>query len=214
MSHRRRTLVVGDVHGCPTELRSLLRLARADRVVLVGDLFTKGPDPAGVFRVVREVGARAVMGNHDWRVLHPSPADRAAINTVQRLDQHVPRWRQWARRLPLFLEVGPFTVVHAGLHPSGRLRRTTRELALTMRHWPVHHTDGPHWYDLYEGRRRVIFGHDALGGLVRVERGGVPWLVGLDTGCVYGGQLSGYLVEEDRVLQVPAREAYLDVRAR
>ena len=28
--------------------------------------------------------------------------------------------------------------------------------------------------------------------------------IGLDSGCVYGGELSGYLLEEERVVQVPA----------
>ena len=30
----------------------------------------------------------------------------------------------------------------------------------------------------------------------------------LDTGCVYGRRLTGWLVEEDRMVSVPARRAY------
>ena len=64
------------------------------------------------------------------------------------------------------------------------------------------------WYHQYTGKRRVIFGHDAARGRVRIEREGRPWLVGLDSGCVYGGELSGYLLEEDKIVRVPAKKVY------
>ena len=77
-----------------------------------------------------------------------------------------------------------------------------------MRRWPREHAWCPLWHEVYRGDRRVVFGHDARRGLVRVERDGLPWLVGLDTGCVYGGKLTGYLVKADRIVQVAARRTY------
>ena len=65
----RRTLFVGDVHGCSRELKKLLKKTRPTRVILVGDLFTKGPDPAGVWKLIRKHDAEAVLGNHDIAVL-------------------------------------------------------------------------------------------------------------------------------------------------
>jgi hypothetical protein len=108
----------------------------------------------------------------------------------------------------LFVEAAGWTVVHAGLHPSGSLELTDRHMAMYMRRWPLEDPACPKWHEQYTGDRRVVFGHDARGGLVRVERKGAPWLIGLDTGCVYGGRLSGYVVEEDRIVQVKARKAY------
>jgi hypothetical protein len=52
----------------------------------------------------------------------------------------------------------------------------------------------------------VLHGHDARRGLIDRR----PWTLGLDTGCVYGGALTGYLLEEDRLLQVPARRMHVD----
>jgi bis(5'-nucleosyl)-tetraphosphatase (symmetrical) len=49
----------------------------------------------------------------------------------------------------------------------------------------------------------VVFGHWARGGLVLRER-----VRGLDTGCVWGKQLTGWIAEEDRIVQVPARACY------
>lgn len=211
-----RTLVVGDVHGCKDELVRLLKVAKPDRIVLVGDLFTKGPKPAGVYKCIRKNGAEAVLGNHDQRLISAldgeRPSDAAAHRCIERLNTTGDDWQDWLRSLPLFLDVGGFTVVHAGLHPSGKKKRTSRSTALTRRRWPDDRPPNPNWHQVYWGTRRVIFGHDALGGLVRVERDGEPQIIGLDTGCVYGGKLSGYLIEKDKLFQVPAKRDYVSVK--
>ena len=65
------------------------------------------------------------------------------------------------------------------------------------RDWPPPGPPFRPWDDFYKGQRRVVFGHWARRGLV-VR----PQCVGLDTGCVYGGKLSAWIAEEDRVVQV------------
>jgi len=74
------TWIVGDVHGCASELRSLVRelaLAPTDRLLACGDLFHRGPDPLGVIEVLRAAGAAFLLGNHErvllerWGVLDP-----------------------------------------------------------------------------------------------------------------------------------------------
>ncbi|MFT4625544.1 MAG: hypothetical protein ACI8PZ_004212 [Myxococcota bacterium] len=212
-----RTLVVGDVHGCADELAAVVRRAAADRVVLVGDLFTKGPDPVGVWEQIAAGGFEAVLGNHDARLVAvlsgKRPRDQAAARCVQALDDADPTWRAWVRALPVFRRVAGFVVVHGGLHPSGLLERTPRRVALNLRRWPEGPTS-PRWHEVYTGGRRVIFGHDARGGLVRVERGGSPWLVGLDSGCVYGGRLTGWVIEDDVLVQEEARREYCPIKSR
>jgi bis(5'-nucleosyl)-tetraphosphatase (symmetrical) len=65
----KRTIVIGDVHGCLQELDELLVKvaydATQDRLVFAGDLVDRGPDSIGVIRRVRELKAECVMGNHD-----------------------------------------------------------------------------------------------------------------------------------------------------
>jgi hypothetical protein len=66
------TWVIGDIHGCAEELAQLLarlNLAADDRVVSVGDLFHRGPDPAGVVDLLTEHDAQFVLGNHELAVL-------------------------------------------------------------------------------------------------------------------------------------------------
>jgi hypothetical protein len=208
------TLVVGDVHGCRRELEELLDRVGPDRVIAVGDMFTKGPEPGGIWDVIRRSGIEAVLGNHDDRLLESvdgdRPDDRGARRCIAALDDADPdrRWLGWLRDLPLVLEVAGWTVVHAGIHPTGSLELTTRKMALYWRRWPDDAPGAPLWHQVYTGDRRVIFGHDAMRGLIRVERAGEPLLIGLDTGCVYGGQLSGYVVETDRIVQVQAKQVY------
>jgi hypothetical protein len=205
------TLFVGDVHGCAQELAELLDLAGAARIVLVGDLFLKGPDPAGVWALIRDRGLASVLGNHDdrlLRVVDGAEDHRGARECIARLDASDASWLPWLRGRPLFLDTAGFTVVHAALHPSGDLERTTRDTALYLRRWPDDAEGQPFWWKVYEGTRHVVFGHDARRGFVRIDRDGAPHLLGLDTGCVYGGQLSGWLAEEQRLIQVRAKGVY------
>jgi bis(5'-nucleosyl)-tetraphosphatase (symmetrical) len=55
-----------------------------------------------------------------------------------------------------------------------------------------------HWYD---GTRTVVFGHWARRGLVSAPR-----MRGLDSGCVYGGPLTAWIAEEDRLVQAPGQD--------
>ncbi|ROW13778.1 hypothetical protein VPNG_03504 [Cytospora leucostoma] len=79
----RRLVIVGDVHGQKTALEHLLEKINfdqsADHLVLTGDMTNKGPDSAGVIDMAMSLGASAVRGNHDDRVLLARAAlDRAA----------------------------------------------------------------------------------------------------------------------------------------
>lgn len=71
-----RTVAVGDIHGHLLELRVLLEriptLTAEDTLLFIGDYLDRGPDPAGVIRLLREeLPARtparivALLGNHE-----------------------------------------------------------------------------------------------------------------------------------------------------
>lgn len=69
----KRLVIVGDVHGQKASLEELLGKIHFDKaqdhLILVGDLINKGPDSAGVVDLAIELGAHAVRGNHEDRVL-------------------------------------------------------------------------------------------------------------------------------------------------
>ncbi|MCA8901868.1 MAG: serine/threonine protein phosphatase [Hyphomonas sp.] len=69
-----KTAIIGDVHGMLGPLEALvakLALGPGQRLVFVGDLVDKGPDPAGVVQFVRHLSETAefetilVEGNHE-----------------------------------------------------------------------------------------------------------------------------------------------------
>lgn len=57
--------LIGDIHGCADELAELLMRVGQRRVVSLGDVVDRGPDPAGAIAQLRARGARVVLGNHE-----------------------------------------------------------------------------------------------------------------------------------------------------
>ncbi len=216
-----RTVFVGDVHGCFAELRELveekIRPAAGDRVILLGDLINRGPDTAGAVRYVRERGFACVMGNHEERYLrkfetHDWARDiRAALSDAD---------HAWIAALPAFLEGENFIAVHGGLtpgeHPSETLAKPDGLTALTKTRsvradgsWTDEHEvpGGEPWWARYRGDKTVVYGHWAQQGLKVAGK-----TVGLDSGCVFGRELSAYVLETGELLRVRARATHLDWR--
>ncbi len=219
-SDHRRTLFVGDVHGCLDELTALLRQAGidgSDRVVLVGDLTAKGPDSQGVLALIRERGFHAVLGNHDAKVLSLGPHGHDTGKDPE-IGEHARvaatlTDADWTllEGLPLTLQVPDVgaIAVHGGLIPGVALAEQPRKFLLNLRSMTQQGepskrvSDGVPWASLWPGPEHVVFGHDAMRGLQRH-----PFATGLDTGCVYGGALSALVLPANRIISVPARRSY------
>ena len=218
-----RTLVVGDIHGCLDELRALLAEVEfrpgQDALVSVGDLVNKGPDSVGVVRLVRALGGRAVLGNHDDLVLRCVAARRAGDDDAfgdgvrriaKRLDEADVAWLE-SLPLTIVLDELRAIVVHAGLVPGVPLGSQVREHVFTMRSLrsdgsPTKRIEeGVPWASLWPGPELVLFGHDAVRGLQRW-----PYAIGLDTGCVYGGRLTALLLPERKLVSVPATRVWAE----
>ena len=71
-----RKIVIGDVHGCLVELKSLIKqleLNTEDSLFFIGDLINKGPDSVGVVKYVFELSknysTKLILGNHEEKFL-------------------------------------------------------------------------------------------------------------------------------------------------
>lgn len=217
-----RTLFIGDVHGCARELDALLEACGwrpGERVVLVGDLVAKGPDSAGVVRRARERGFLAVRGNHDEHVLRwragKAPEGKKLKPEHQRvLDTLADEDWAYLESLPLYRRLPELNVlaVHGGVVPGVPLEAQREEDLLNLRSIapdgsPSKRVDGGEpWASRWKGPELVIFGHDALRGLQQH-----PHAIGLDSGCVYGGKLTAYVLPEGRFYAVKAKRAYINL---
>ena len=217
-----RTIFVGDVHGCAAEFAAFLEKVNydftEDRLLLTGDAFSRGPDPLAVWQLICDTGAEMVLGNHDARLLKQlTDLAKGRKPKVKFPDQHYTlaqlqpahdEIRAWLRQCPLYIAEDAFLLVHAGINPKKGLQGTRRKEFLKIRTWPPSDDlASPRWHDFYEPEYPLlVFGHDAPGGLVVKKRDDRPYLLGLDSGCIYGGQLSGYVLEEERLVQVESRQ--------
>lgn len=203
-----RRVFVGDVHGCVLELDALLERVEfrpgTDRLISVGDLVNKGPDSVGVLRRMVDLDADAVLGNHDLLWLERGSIEDRVL-------------RDWLQSQPIVRTFDDIVVVHAALHPrwtdadlASEFDAEQRDFAVNARYctadgtrpasdWPPPAPPFVPWDDHYRGARTVVFGHWARRGFERTDR-----TIALDSGCVYGGHLSAWVAEEDRVVQVAA----------
>ncbi len=210
-----RTIVVGDIHGCYDELVELLgkvALGPDDRVVAVGDLVVKGEKNRQVLDLfIGDPRFSAVMGNHDRALLRYWRGKKRKLKREQRkankqLDGGRGGYLEYLSSLPASLDLGSHLVVHAGLRPGVPLgEQSIKDLTelRTLGRKKRESKKGTPWYNAYDGDKIVLFGHWPSREPRRGKRA-----IGLDTGCVYGGALTAYVVETGEFVSVKARRAY------
>lgn len=189
-----RTLIIGDIHGCLRELQLLLEKvsysASEDRLIFVGDLINKGPSSLAVLEYVKNLRCEVILGNHELALL---------INYENEKRVPYPKeYIEWIKSWPLYIEEDDFIVVHGGIIPGQSLAQSDPNQLVRIRLW-----QGQPWYEFYQDKKLVVFGHWAANGLVWRENA-----IGLDTGCVYGRQLSCLSLPGRQLYQVDALEAY------
>jgi bis(5'-nucleosyl)-tetraphosphatase (symmetrical) len=235
---QRARVFVGDVQGCREELERLLQALHYDptghALLFTGDLVNRGPDSAGVMRLAIQLGAQCVAGNHDVNLLRTARGQRPlrtgdTFGDVLRAEDS-DELLAWLAELPLVLAHDDVLLVHAGISPAwadpvaalaGRdalAHDPDVAFALSARYcdergsrpatdWPVPSAPFRPWHEFWPPRasekRTVVFGHWARAGLVIK-----PQVRGLDSGCVWGGRLTAWIAEEDRLVHVDARRAW------
>lgn len=215
----KRTIVVGDIHGCFDEFLALLRKVNwnenRDQLVLVGDIVNKGPKSVEMLEwVFMHPTVTCLLGNHEWALLqyledpYPHEQFKYIKEHVGKDAKHIIKW---IRGLPLYYEEEDLIVVHAGLQPGKKLEKQERKIMTNIRTWDGKGADlknplNPPWFEFYHGPKTIVFGHWAALGLV--QRGN---LVCLDSGCVYGNQLSAFIFPERKIVQVEARQTYRQI---
>lgn len=149
-----KTIVVGDIHGCIDEFHDLLELVKfqgeEDRLILLGDLIDRGPDPAAVVKLAWSLSAECVMGNHEEKALRwrrhekrrqedPKHYKNPMLGIHQaRLDQ----WAQipdkhwdWIATWPKFIHINEdYVGVHAGCMPDVEIEQQLPNELMRLRY--------------------------------------------------------------------------------
>jgi serine/threonine protein phosphatase 1 len=209
-----RTIVIGDIHGCYDELVSLLEKARLtphDRIVAVGDLIVKGrknKEVLDLFSSDRRFSS--VIGNHDLAILKFWQGQKSDLTNAQKrtcieLESERQHYTDYLNSLPFMIDLGTHLVVHAGVRPGIPLdKQVSADLTELRTLGPDRASrNGIPWYEVYDDEKVVLFGHWPSPTPRRSRHA-----IGLDTGCVYGNQLTAYALDTDEFIQVEAMQAY------
>ena len=209
-----RRIVVGDIHGCYDELMELLEKAafsEDDRVFSVGDLITKGPKSKEVLELfMTDARFSTVIGNHDLALRRKWNGEEVDLKPAQKeahkeLRAEKDAYVSFFNRMPFMIDLGTHLVVHAGVRPNVELySQTTSDMTLIRTLGADLESDeGTPWYHVYHGEKIVLFGHWPAPEPRRGRKA-----IGLDTGCVYGYNLTAYIIEDDEFVSVKAKKKY------
>jgi len=215
-----RLYVVGDVHGCARELETLLAalpLERGDTLAFIGDYIDRGPDSRAVVDMMLDLRRRDdvttvfLEGNHEamclaylgrggqwaeaWRMNGGVQTLRSYGMSPQvpgpRAAEEFPRAHvEFFESLRMSFTAGRFLLVHAGIRPGRTLEEQDPEDLLWIR-------------EEFIGSRHslpqtIVFGHTPQ----RHVLVDLPYKIGIDTGCVYGGRLTAVELSEGVLHQV------------
>ncbi|MFD9038179.1 polynucleotide kinase-phosphatase [Streptomyces bottropensis] len=226
--------IVGDIHGCASELEALLgKLGYVDGVhpegrtaVFVGDLVDRGPDSPGVLRrVMSMVGsgnALCVPGNHEnkyGRYLKGRNVQHThgLAETIEQMEGESEEFTKQVREFidglvsHYVLDGGRLVVCHAGLPEKYHGRTSGRVRSHALYGDTTGETDEfglpvryP-WAEDYRGRAAVVYGHTPVPT--------ATWLnntICLDTGAVFGGRLTALRWPERELVDVPAERVWYE----
>lgn len=211
-----RTIVIGDLHGCAdaaTSLLDRLQVSASDRIIFVGDLVDRGPQPRESVELAMKY--ECVLGNHEEKHLQQrrrvaeklSPDHLTTRNALD--DAHY----AFFARLPHFIRLPEFgaAVVHAGCFPGVPLEQQSTHHLLHLQHinppatksfWPSKApADHQFWTNFWEGPERIIFGHSVLDRPLVTK-----WAVGVDTGAVFGRGLTALVLPDWELVTLPTRD--------
>ena len=131
-----RTIIIGDIHGCDQALHGLLdkiQPGAEDRLILLGDLFDRGPESWEVYQTVRKLdetyGSRLILlcGNHEdylltenltfsQRMVWNAVGRKATIKSFKQHGAQMEDTRPFLReKCQLFWRGDNIQAVHAGL---------------------------------------------------------------------------------------------------
>ena len=214
-----RTIAIGDVHGCAWEFEKLLKKIKpqaCDTIIQLGDLINKGPDSHSALKIARNNDILAIMGNHELRMIKAKIKKQGVSLTGYNLETYKQLTKKdwkWIQELPKYLHLKALNTifVHGGFLPTMPWKSQPVEIVsqiqvIDKNGFAKKRSEAPNcnlWVHQWQKKPTVIYGHIPRRKVYKTSK-----TIGIDTGCVYGGYLTAYIVEEQRAVRVAARRAY------
>lgn len=215
----KRTIIIGDVHGCSTELDDLLAEIKpndSDEIIFIGDLICKGPDSLGIWERYQKMrNAKSIIGNHEWSIREQYLGNIGMRPSFREMKKEFgKKFKPFTKDIccwPSYINRRNFLAVHAGLRPDLPPSQTDDFDLVSIRTWDgkgknLQSAENPAWFKFYKDPKLVVFGHWAsLGGIDKKR------IKGIDTGCVYGGKLTALILPDYEYVSVPANKVYCKI---
>jgi hypothetical protein len=207
----KRTIFIGDIHGCYDEFKLLLEkleITDSDMIYLVWDMINKWPKSWKVIKYIykNKDQFKCVLWNHelkfiDWLKWTEENSDNNIFEKLKEKFNKHPKIYEYFTNIPLYIEENDFLLIHWWLDPSKNLAEHTWEEITNIRD-----INNIPWYDQYTGNKKVFYGHWALNWL------SIRWnTIWLDTWCLYGWALTAYVLETWNIYSQPALDIYQDI---
>ena len=199
---------------------------QARKAVFLGDLVDRGPGVARVIRLVmnmvRDGTALCVAGNHESKLVRKLRGRNVQIShglaeSLEQLEMEPPEFRQRAEAFldglisHYVLDDGNLVVAHAGMKPEYQGRASARVRDFCLYGETTGETDEfglpvrYNWAAEYRGRAAVVYGHTPV-----AEPAWLNNTINIDTGCVFGGELTALRYPEQELISVPAARVYYE----
>lgn len=229
----KRTIVVGDIHGCLDEFDDLLQKIRYnrqfDRLILLGDLIDRGPYSLEMVQRARNMDLECLMGNHEFAFLKWYKSNKQVYEAKRFYTQFTDEDVNYIAQMPPYIKLGDVVLVHAGLRNGVQLENQKKDDCLYLRYTDINgefisiskvlklgvEATGAHfWTEFWKGPESVVYGHNVHSfenpQIEEVAPGVTCY--GIDTGCCFGGKLTALILETKQVVQIPARKTYYQSR--
>lgn len=212
-----KIFAIGDIHGCLGKLQALIQSIGADpqndTLIFIGDYIDRGNAGREVVDYVIRLRSEyknvaCLLGNHEhmfMRYLEGMDEETYLYNggkhtlsdyginlsdtTGERKEKIPEAHLLFFQSLLPYHQTKDYIFVHAGLIPGVPLKKQTTHDLLWVRHEFIDSN--------YDFGRRIIFGHTPLSRPLIMEN-----KIGIDTGAVYGGKLTGLELPKVKIYQV------------
>jgi hypothetical protein len=134
METKKRTIIIGDTHGCVDEFNELIQTLSydkdQDRIILTGDLIDRGPDSVGMVRLAREMELESVMGNHEYKFLKWFRSAGSNVDVYHKRE-HYTKFSDadinYISQMQPYIKIDNTIIVHAGLRAGISLENQTKD---------------------------------------------------------------------------------------